>query len=582
MADTTKGQTPFDALTADDAKKLVGAVQVEDIEELKSYLDGDHWQDGNGWMGPRPGENEAGAAAVLEELERGFVSQNAVKEVDERHVSGVVGYEPQFSLTLTRPLKEDEEPTDAEKATIDEAEAFLTKWWNDRKIHEWLHKAVGALLYNERQCLRLYVPRGLLATEGGSTGTLTVVDIADALSKIFLDMPLPENAAVHTDDDTQKQIGVHVWEAGERKGVELYYLGPDNPDKTKLETFFRSVEEGSDVQLAFLLGGRIPMYQLERRPLITQALLASQRGLNLALSCIPKNVITGGWLERTLLNAQMPGKWEYDAEGARKRFIPEAYTTGPNTTNFVLGVDTTDEDGRTTFTDPQMVYREPVPVTSAVEAKEEFYQSILKEAKQLHVLGSNEAMSGYSREHARADYEASLRITASIVEGLVRWLVETSLAMAEAFLSKPGLYTNQLRCDVTCVLDTGPASPEEMKANTDAVEKGLLSEETAMARNGVVDVDAEKGKINSSQLRKLEIKTKQAAIISQLASVTTIDAIAEWLGMDKKEAQMLAAGNLSLTEQSLEQEANRADISVNADAKRAEIVDKKAPEADDA
>jgi hypothetical protein len=87
---------------------------------------------------------------------------------------------------------------------------------------------------------------------------------------------------------------------------------------------------------------------------------------------LPRNVVTGGFLERVLLNAQMPGYW-VDANGnrttdinARKKFVALPYKAGAGTTNFVRGMDYLDaKTGETKVTDPQIQWREPSPCRAA-------------------------------------------------------------------------------------------------------------------------------------------------------------------------------------------------------------------------
>src|SRR6185436_5041486 len=127
-----------------------------------------------------------------------------------------------------------------------------------------------------------------------------------------------------------------------------------------------------------------------------------------------------------------------------------------------------------------------------VEAQEALYRAMLREAKQEHALMSQSVnASGKSREQARADFQMTLEPTASEINVLGRWLVETALAMAEAFASTPGKYTATLRGVLACVIDTGPISSDERAAIDGSVKAGTLSRETAMSLEQVQDTAAE-------------------------------------------------------------------------------------------
>src|SRR5687768_3168492 len=70
----------------------------------KRLYDGDAWLDGAGWIGPRPSATETDYQSVLTEIRRAFISKNAVREVVDRHIGGVVGQEPSWKLTPRRAL----------------------------------------------------------------------------------------------------------------------------------------------------------------------------------------------------------------------------------------------------------------------------------------------------------------------------------------------------------------------------------------------------------------------------------------------------------------------------------------------
>lgn len=487
----------------------------------RAFVFGDHWQGGYGWIGPMPQSNDPGYAETFAEIYRGFTSRNVIGEVVFRHTSGVVGREPRWGLALKRALATDEVMTTQEQALIDEAEALLTQWWDMRRVHEWMQRYVTTLLYAGRATLRLYVPDGLLdgvtdAITGAARRVISAATVEEALSKIWLDHPLPEQATVAIDEDTQQQAGVLLYEVGvkstglgspERRSEITYADG----DTTVVRILVG--EEQTEYRLDF--GGHLTMFESRRPALITPQAQESQRALNLALSMLPRNVVTGGFLERILLNAQMPGEWITDPSTGQKRFHPEPYYAGAGTTNFVQGVQY-EQDGKTVLANPSVHFRDPVPVTASIDAKKSHYEDILEETRQAHVLMTNDLRaSGKSREQGRADFEADLTLTKSHAESVGRWVIITVLAMGEALAGTPGKYTKQLRATFACQIDTGPLDAQERAANDASVGK-TLSRETAMERNGVVDVDAELQRMNAEPAAQIALVTAQATAIKTL------------------------------------------------------------------
>ena len=524
--------TPFDSWTYKEAAKRVAEAHGgEDggnvLEVNRKFYEGDHWQDGKGWIGPAPSRGEDGFQEAMAAIEKGFTSKNIIAEVVDRHTGGIIGREPSWGLTLREPPELDDngdpvDPADADQALIAEAEAALTEWWDERGVHGKFQEAVATLLWAQRSMLRLYIPRGLLeeAPSGNGEGSTTVVrasDLPEALGKLYLDHPEARAAATWEDPDTKRKVAIFLYErAPEAEGgepeelAELVYLDEDRDN-----TIIRTVSKGEgDQEWPLKFSGRLPMEEMSRKGLITEQVRQGQRAHNLALSMIPRNVTTGGFLEQVLLNAQMPGHWEKDESGQPKRFVPADYKRGPGMVNFIRGIETgTDAQGNVVLTDPQVYDREPVPVTPSVEAKRSHYADILDEVDQVHVLLSSEAVSGRSREQARADYEASLRLSQSHVERAGRWVIETALAMAESFLGSPGKYTEKLRATFTCHVHLGPVSPEERKQNGDDMKAGIVSRETAMSKSGVQDVDAELERMRRDDTARIDMARRRGEAV---------------------------------------------------------------------
>jgi hypothetical protein len=159
---------PFAGWTLREADARLAAVVSAHLKTNRLFVDGDHWQQGQGWIGPSPQPGQDGFDETLRELQRSFTSRNAIGETTERHAQALLGREPAFGLTVRRALAEGEEATAQEQAKIDEAEAALTAWWDVRGIAGTLAEATRTVLWaadpdgHGRAPLRLYVPRGFL------------------------------------------------------------------------------------------------------------------------------------------------------------------------------------------------------------------------------------------------------------------------------------------------------------------------------------------------------------------------------------------------------------------------------------
>lgn len=491
--------TPFDTLTREQALQLLADQRIGGsgaaLKANADYYAGDHWQNGAGWTGPRPAVTDTDALTVLADIRKAFVSKNVVKEIVNRHSDGVLGREPNWALTPRRPLADDEAPTPEEQVLIDEAEAALTAWWDAREALMVVQEALlRALRADGRAFLRVYVPPGDLDEQG----QVPVGTLSESLERIWLHAPETGQAAMKTDQRTMQRAGVYAYEEDHIQQIELTYV--DEVDQTVVR-ILRGGEDAASEQVALPIGGRLILYELRVDPLVTEQVRQNQALLNMARTMMGRNVVLAGFLERIILNGQMPGRYEEDTATGLKRFIPAPFRVGAGTTNFIAGTAYTDEDGKTHVASPSVVYRDPVPVTTFEDTEQSAYRAILEEAHQLHALISGDAVaSGESRKQARADFETSLQQSASRVQAAGRWLIETVLSMSAFFSGQPGRY-DSLRAVFEVRIDAGPLSADELREISDRVDKKLLSRETAMSLQGVEDTDAEMQRIESETER---------------------------------------------------------------------------------
>lgn len=526
------------------------------VEALRRMIEGDHWLDGTGWIGPRPRPLDVGYAETMAIIGEGFISENALADVIERHINGVLGREPDWKLTVRRALDNKGKPTAAEQTLIDEAESALTEWWDARKVHAALHDLVRTLLYARRAPARLYVPRGKLTSvnredDAGKLRTVREVplaaDITAGLAFVWPDTPYPERATVSVDEDTKESIGVVLYNAGEsvtgmaapKPRAEIVYSSGTG------KTIIRQTSEGdatitSPAVLDF--GGRLTMYEMAGARFITPQMIQLQRAINLTLTALGRNTVTAGWLERIIANAQTPSSWIKDEETGRMVYKPSSHITGAGTTTYLKGLEEIDEStGKKAFSTPTVTFREAATASPLVETFETYYRAMLRSAKQEHVLmAQNVDASGKAREQARVEFVATLRRTAAEVNACGRWLVETALAMAESFAGTPGRYTDTLRAAFECQIDAGPVTSSERTANDASVEAGTLSREGAMAANGVADIDAMIEQMNADPLNMLTRLKLQGEVMVLLTSAgASLEGAARKVGMTAAEAKML-------------------------------------------
>jgi hypothetical protein len=449
--------TPAD-ITLFNAEQLLDdrTVDVTVREVLAYVIDGDIWQDGTAWRGPVPTGSDA--TTITAEIRRGLAGANLVGELVGRHVAGVIGREPSWSLA----------------GLADADVEAVTSWWDRLGLIATLRLAVTRALCGDVPVLRLLVPVAPLrrpATFGEAIDMLAV-DLLDSSQAVEIRDPgagLYLGVAVY--DATARTLGGRIGLAAPTLTAEMTYLDGD-------ATAVRVVGQNGDEITLLPLGGRLTMHALDEVPTLAgQSICGIQGQLTLALTSMGRNTQSAGFVERVFLNAARP----VAADGS---VLP--YRAGATTSNWLVGVP--DADG--TPVPVSMYVRNPSDPAAFTSTSDALIYHAHKEARQLHALiGGDATASGESRRQAAADFEASLGPTARAVERAVRWLLETSIAYA---LYLRGTATPpDMRASVTCVLSAAVPSVAEITEAREGVGAGLLSRERYQTLSGVDDPEAE-------------------------------------------------------------------------------------------
>ncbi len=529
------------------------------------FFQGDHWQNGDGWIGPRPEQSNDSFETTMQEIANLFTSKNVVREATMRHALGVVGRSIQWGFA---PLDEPEDPSGKPPQEVQdkmkEAARIIRPWLQNRKVQTLLRDAVCTLLLSERAGIQLTIPPGLAQKDTAGNLVINAKTIAEALSYIYPEHPLPDNAAVFTDKDTMQEAGIWRYtmsESGDDDEKALAEGGSksttgEEEDSTYVAICF--VDQGGNTVIRVFeedeadpssetplqMGGRIPMFEMRRAALITLQVQQGQRALNLAESMIPRTAVSAGFLERLLIDTQMPGEPEMDADGnPTGRWIEKPFYIGAGTTNFLQSSEYTDEEGKIKRASGKVSYREPSKAEGPITASDKHYRSILDETGQLHVVMAGDSNpSGTSRLNARIEYLSTLQLTQGEVETAFRFIVDTALAMAEALSKKQGYFTNVIRTQCACRLDAGPLQPAERAAIESSIGK-TISQETAMMLCGIDDVEAEKARMAMDPMSQVSYGQQVgAALIALTSPGANLDAAAAFIGIPPERIAILTGG----------------------------------------
>lgn len=524
--------TPFDQWLLTDAQiaAQLTTERAKDLNAYRKFAAGDHFQGWEGWIGPQPLSTDTDAAGVRDEIERGFISRNAIGECVGRAVNGVLGRDVKYSVVTRRKLAKDQTPTPDEQTRIDEATDLLATWVDDRKLNQEYDKLGENLLIAGVAYQRPFVAPG----EVDATGIVPEADLATSLNRVYFNFPLPGEAVVWTDPRTQAKCSIYLYrevvssrpsEIQGKQGderAELTYLDGDQTIIRIVGADGTTIPEGQ-VDFTYPLGKRILMSDMHRRPLLNPQVVSQQKLLNLALTMKERNVIMGGFLERVATNAQMNGQYETLPDGTR-RFVADMLPVGAGAMTTLTGYILRDAMGNESIASPNMLWRDPVDVKTFLDTEQSAYQAILAECNQLHYsMSGDAAASGESRMVAMAAYLIDLLQTKQQIDAGWSWLLETALALAAILAGQAGRF-DDLRVAAECSVDPGPISADEKRVAMElAGGKPLLSVSTAQARIGVEDVSGEQ-----AQMDEESAKAQEAAQAGQTQTAQMIaDAMAQ-------------------------------------------------------
>jgi len=488
-----------------------------DYSTYKLLYKGDHWRGGNGWVGPKPeGDN---SAQILLRIQRQFASKNVVREVITRHTNSVFGKSPTVEILPAIEVEEGgDKNTPEEMKEIQSLKKAVSKWMKDKNVISKLQKALAMTLYGEVAILRFYIPKSNVDENGRLVDTESV---EEAIEKIWFDISDIEGATVYQESDTKRRVGIFNYENDdedefveitfkvtdfdvngeqtEEGDLDFPYLSADNIDKTFIATFGG---EEIDISEPIQLHGNLTMYRVQREAIITEQVKQNQDLLNKALTMWSANLDWSAFVERIILNGMPPGQWKENADNEWEFDASGELKTGPSTTSFISGIPKFNEGGEIVGAEsPSVVFRDPINPDTFEKTRKTFYQNILEETHQAHIMLQAESQpSGISRREAKKDFEDDVSTSVNHFNEAGKWMIETLIYLA-TWMNGTDADEPEYIAQFECNPNLGAVTSEDVDIIAKMRETGLISDETAMSRLGVDDVKSEKAKIDTDFLK---------------------------------------------------------------------------------
>ena len=440
-------------------------MQISDTMDKKlalenwQYYSGNHQQFYNGRGLPK---HHPLSEMFNRELNRIFQSYNVCGEIVDHYANALVG--KPFSWSVV-----------ADDGSINQgAEQIFSRWL------EWQSEA--SIELNIGDPLTNAVRQMLVTDRGDSIGTgyLRVYS-----PEVFSNLEPFKQVLFHS--PAIEQVNIERNCVGIACHAEYFYGDRESETYTLLNNNLTSIESnGSQIQADY--GGLLPVFGMNGKCLISDAVKRGQNAINRALTYKEKNLEAAGFIERIIINAQPPGQWSENGETGNLEFILDRkpIATGSNVATFITGMPIGDPRTPKGYTKPSISYRDPVSPNSFVESVKMDIYKIYHQAGLSYLIDSDlGSISGASRQSLRDNFLYRLGTYQRTIEATLNRLFSIVIkALATSYPVMQGC-----RPIVRLNLAIAP-SINERQENVKDVLAGIMSIPTAIANNGL-DVASE-------------------------------------------------------------------------------------------
>lgn len=568
-----------------DADILLRAATPDFVAINAAYMRGDHFREGEEWIGPMPPEEMRSEG--LRDLKEKFTPAPVVNECLENHALGIVGRKVHYEV-VAKPTKEKVTPESAqqqeqERGQINDA---IHDWCKSNNLNALLQEWVIRLRWATRGTFRLYVPPDLM--EDGGDGVLKLPDDVkepqDALKYIYLDAPNVEAAMVYTDLRSKRECGLFRYEEIDtplgvanalqglqtKRRVEKVFVadrdakerGAGRPNILRQKTVLQVLETaqatntdllpsgGDEVsrpdevvrEVVFECGGYSLMFEAKLPLLLTDPARRLQRAVNLENTIGVINSIYAGFRSRDYFNVT-DSRSEANGEGG------DDIQNGPAQALmwYAFPYRKRNEDGsegETQYLAPQLITTEPVDSKLLLELKNDLERQLRRAMRQEHTLYDGGTVSAVALIQMRAAFLVSLLQTKPAVESALVWLQGAVWCFALYLCGKEDQipdFLSTYRVMAQATPYTGPLTPEEQRGIMEMVSARLIDREFASMLLGVDDVQVMLDKIDREDRENPDLMLKRLNVRKTLLDEgVKAELAAQLAGFDADTVKQLA------------------------------------------
>lgn len=396
------------------------------------------------------------------ELDRYFNSYNVCGEIVDHYSNALIGKPFNWSIK------------DSNGKVCQSAQQIFDQWldWQSEMSLELdlgdpLANAVTQMLVRDRG-------------DGTGTGYLRVYS-----AKIFSNLEPFKQVLFHSPNPNSIEVKRNM------QGIAYqadYLFGNNQLETYTLLNNGKTLMDCSGDRTEIDCGGRLPVFEINGKCLLTDAIKQGQNAINKTLTYKGKNLEAAGFLQRFVLNGQPPGEWIENPQTGNTEFIPsqKPIEVGSNITTFISGKPLGDPRNPKGYTNPSITYKDPVPLSTFQDSMRIDCAKIYYQAGLAYLTYSDLGnISGASRQMLRDDFLLRLGVYKRNIESTLNRLFSIVInALAKDYPVLKGC-----KPIVKLNLSVIP-SIEERQENLEDVKAGVMSIPSAIAKNGL-DVTSE-------------------------------------------------------------------------------------------
>lgn len=530
---------------------------------------GNHWQDGKQWPTRHPDIHiQKRRLALVEPM---FAPVGVLQSCAINQTDALLSREAKLDATAIDPAGPDGAQSDTQVERGKYGLDRLSAWWDAVKLWDAMRLCCTRAAWATRAPLRLRMLDTAFTQARDAEGAAVTVTVGgltfeDALSRIVLETPEPQDALIHTDPETHEVCCIIAYkDENDQQAADVWYMERQGDVDVAVR---RIITTGGAREIRFP-GSALPLAEVAGNLLIGEPERRAQAQLD----------YTSTKLTYIIQYASHPATFTIDAE-PHGEWSPSPPTTGP-----ALATKT-DENGQTWYLHPaqwdtgaEVVHElysrirqtmrlegggqtgtpvaasevtkanvtvvepvDPVYLTTALDAQE---ARLKRQMRQGHTVTKDKATSGEEKKQDRADFEkqvGSYQVSAELaVANVLTAAGRIALLMTAPSDPMQGWF-DEYAISCTLRIDTGPLSSEEIKEMVELAEKGYIPRSDVMMAAGRQDnVAMAEAAIMADPVQsaqRLAVLLDTAAIISDKWNA---QAAIAWLRLKGAPEELLAA-----------------------------------------